>query len=259
MTDGSDPLERLRAANPVHAEQLPDIAESARARALFEEITEMETLHPAGPEIIRPPATAGQRHRRRLVPVVALVGLSLGGAAAYALVTRDASTTHSVACYQAANLEATTAVVTGDGRTAVEVCAEAWNRGVFGPLPAPALQGCVLNSGVAAVFPATAGNDVCVALRLASLSAGAPSPAEKSFLAFKEAVVDRFTSERCVDPDRGAAVVHEELNRAGLATWTVAVGDGVQGEGFSPQRPCAGLAFEQAQRKVVLVPQPASS
>lgn len=261
MTDRSDPLARLRAANPVHAEQLPDVAESARARALFEEITDMETLHPAPAETVRPArsvAVIRRRRRRRLVPLVALASVSVG-AVAYALVTREATTTESVGCYETADLRATTAVVADDGRAPVEVCAEAWNRGVFGPPSAPPLQACVLESGAAGVFPSTAGGDVCASLGLDTLSAGGPTAAHKSFLAFKGAVVDRFASEPCVDPDRATAIVRDELDRAGLATWTVGVGEGIQGEGFSPQRPCAGLAFEQAQQRIVLVPQPASS
>jgi len=259
MTDRSDPLARLRAANPIHVEQLPDVAESARARALFEEITDMETLRPAGLETVRPARGAAirRRRRRRLVPLVALASLSVG-AVAYALVTREATTTQSLGCYQTADLRANTEVVAGDGRAPVEVCAEVWSRGAFGPQPAPPLEACVLESGAAGVFPSTAGGDVCAKLGLATLSAGGPTLADKSFLAFKEAVVDRFASEPCVDPDRGTAIVRDELDRAGLATWTVGAGEGIQGEGFSPQRPCAGLAFEQAQQRIVLVPQPAS-
>lgn len=259
MTDRSDPLERLRAANPVHAEQLPDASESARARAQFEEITAVETLYPAEPDTVHPVPATRRRRRRRLVPFVALASLSLGGAAAYALVTRDATTTHSVACYQNADLRATTAVVASDGRTPVEVCAEAWKQGAFGSVPAPPLQGCVLESGVAGVFPSTTGEDVCAKLGLATLSASPPGAADGNFLAFKDSVVQRFTNESCVDPGRGSAIVREELDRAGLNSWTVVTGEGVEGEGFSAQRPCAGLAFEQTQHQVVLVPQPASS
>jgi len=258
MTGESDPLARLRAANPVHAEHLPHVAESARARALFEEITHMETLLSTETEIHRAIPPIASRRRRMLV-FLALATLPLGGAAAYALVTRTATTTHSVACYQAADLQASTAVVAGDGREPVDVCTEAWNRGVFGVSPAPALQACVLKSGVAAVFPSTPGGDVCARLRLATLSAGRPGPADKSFLSFKNAVIERFANDRCVDPGRGAAVVRQELDRAGLGSWTVGVGEGVHGEGFSAERPCAGLAFDQAKQQVVLVPQPASS
>ncbi len=259
MTDESDPLARLRAANPVHAEHLPQIAESARARTLFEEITDMETLHAAETEIHRAAPTNAGRRRRRLVPLVALAILVLGGGAAYALVTRTATTTHSIACYEAADLQASTAVVAADGRGPVDVCTGAWNRGVFGVSPAPALQACILKSGVAAAFPSTPGVDVCARLRLAALGAGGPRPGDKTFLAFKEAVIERFVNDPCVDPDRGATVVRQELDRAGLGSWTVGVGEGIHGEGFSPLRPCAGLAFDQAKQRVVLVPQPASS
>ncbi len=143
-----------------------------------------------------------------------------------------------------------------DGRAPVEVCADAWRSGAFGERPAPILQACLLPSGVAGVFPAAQGEDVCAKLGLPRLAEPDPNGDDKRFLAFKAAAVERFSSRSCLDRQQATAIVQDELSRAGLQGWTTEIGPGVRGEGFSPDRPCASLAFNQPDRRVVLVPTP---
>lgn len=250
----TDPLERLGAANPVRNDDLPD-AESPGARALFEEITSVQTLSPT-----RPGRTGlSYRPRRLLVPLIAVAMLSVGAAGAFALVTQRATTTVGVACYAAADLRSDTAIVAADGRAPIEVCASAWASGAFGTRPAQTLEACVLPSGVAGVFPAASDQDVCDMLGLAVLTTEASTLEDGRVLAFKVAIVQRFDSERCLDREESSAIVREELDRAGLASWAIIVGPGVNGEGFSSVRPCAGLAIKQAEQRVILVPGPPRS
>ena len=140
-------------------------------------------------------------------------------------------------------------------------------QGILGSVVPLTLRPCVLASGVVGVFPEGAGQDVCLELRLAPLSASSTSapqgpedPAGESdrFLAFRDAVLARFVDQTCVEPAAAAMIVHEELDRANLGGWTVLGGAGQAGVDFSPERPCASLSFLPEQRAVALVPIPSA-
>lgn len=262
MINTSDPLERLRVANPVPADLStvpgPD-------RVLLNRIIATE------PAVARRPAGApAPRRARWLVPALLVTGV-LGGAVAYAVLNDQVTRPHQVACYEAAGVEARTELVRVDERGPLEACAGLWRRGVLGRGgDVPDLAECVLGSGVAAVFPAPPGDDTCRRLLGAGASAEpGPAPAGSTpppvqnqaevnarFLAFRDAVLPQFLQTRCMDPAAGAAIVGRELAAAGLAGWTVRGGDGLAGDGFSPVRPCATLSFEPERREVVLVPAP---
>ncbi len=249
MIPRSDPLERLRAANPFPASAATLVRPDP---VLFRQIV---TGEPLG--TVAAPPRGRRRRARRLVPAVVLTTM-LGGAVAYGLLRDEVSKPHTVACYERADLEANTVVVSVREGGAAAACADMWRRGLLGSGgTVPALAECVLESGVAGVFPTTTGQDVCTTLTLSPVPSTEPPPPSPGqgdvntrFLAFRDAVLPQFLDTPCVEPAAGAAMVRRELDRAGLGDWTV------RSDGFSPARPCATLSFLPESRAVVLVPAP---
>ena len=241
----NDPLERLRAANPVP----PETAKTRPDPVLFRAIV--------SGDLDRVPARRPARWRARiLVPVLAATGL-LGGTVAYALLRDPVPKPQNAGCYESADLEARTLVV-GVGREgALAACAELWREGVLGTGgEVPLLTECVLSTGVVGVFPATPGDDVCGALT-APLStttpgtAASPPPTDvnERFRSFREAVLPQFLEAACLDPRTATEVVRRELDRAGLGEWRIASADD-----FTADRPCATLGFRPESSEIVLVP-----
>ena len=255
MIEMSDPLERLRALNPVPP------AEVARLRpdpVLFDRI------------ISAPPAAVAdpRRRRRRLVPALLVTSLA-GGAVAFGLLRGDVSRPESVACFERADLASATEVPELEAAGPIETCAGLWRRGVLGAgAEVPPLVACVLPSGVAGVFPAVGVSDVCTALNLVPITpappptattAPGPAPApppqpaadlNTRIVNFREAVVGQFLDVPCMAPSTGTDIVRRELERAGLGDWTV------ESSGFSAERPCATLSLRTEERRVILVPAP---
>jgi hypothetical protein len=269
MIDRSDPLQRLRAANPVPIVD-PAAASAPAAVALLSRLLAEEPVAAAPRR--RTPRRRLRARARILIPAVLLSGAA--GAVGYALMNRDVSAPQTVACYQRGDLGARTQVVVGDSRGPVADCSDLWAAGAFGGTAVPPLAACVLPSGAAGVFPADRGADPCAGLGLepvATTAVAPPSPppsvspsslpvttvADENgrFVAFRDAVLPQFLDAPCVDPAAAQAIVRQELDRAGLTNWTVRTGPGV-GAGFSADRPCATLSFETTDRVVVLVPAP---
>ena len=250
MIDTNDPLARLRAANPVPASQ---VALLEPDRALFRQIV-------AG--AVAAPLRAAPRRRRparRLVPALVVASL-LGGAVGYAVLRDEVTKPVSVACFERADLAAATSVARVGDDGPLAACADVWRRGEFGPVAeVPPLAECTLASGVVGVFPVSIGVDTCANLDLpptpSTTSPPAPAPdppAPADFnarvLAFRDATVPQFQNAACVNPQEAADIVRRELQRAGLAGWTVVA------EGFTPERPCATLGIQAEGRRVILVP-----
>jgi hypothetical protein len=267
-----DPLELLRALNPVPAGQLDELVWSPPARALFARIV-ASTPGAHGTGLRLPPpgsrGPVGGRRRRRTARSVAVLATLSVGVAGYALVSDDSPKAVDPACFAGADLAADVAVVKADRGGAVAACADAWAGGAFGAPATPQLRACLLDSGAVGVFP-EAGEDVCLALGLSAApgeqgasprtpqpgaerpSSGDPAEEQQRFLAFRDAVVARFLDQGCLGAERAAAVVRQELDRAGLEGWTV----DAEGGGFTDGRPCASLSFRPEQRLVVLVALP---
>lgn len=251
MTNLTDPLERLRAANPVPTRAVATIAPDP---VLFARIT---TPAPA-------PAPAPRRWRdRRLMPVL-LAGSVLTGAVAATFYFRDHVTKpETVACFEAAAPDAPAQVTGVDRRGPVAACADLWRQGLIGAGgDAPPLVECVLPSGIAGVFPTRAGEDTCARLSLPAPSSTpsttvppppAPTAADVNarILAFRDAVLPQFLDAPCVELAPATTIVRRELDRAGLGDWTVRAG-----EGFSAARPCVTLSLRPEAREVILVPTP---
>ena len=253
MTNLSDPLERLRAVNPV----LPtDPTLTPPDPLLFRRITVEPTGHPLRPRRQR-------RRAKRLVPVLLAASL-LGGAAAYAFLRGEVSKPENVACYQSADLEANTVVVSVGEDGAVVACAELWRRGAFGTAgEVPDLAECVLDSGVAGVFPSTSGQDVCSVLKLPPVVTTTTVPGalpgadpNAGVRAFREAVAGPFLDSPCVEAPAAFSIVRRELDRAGLTDWTIRSAEGLTSDGFTAQRPCVTLSLRPENNEVVLVPTP---
>jgi hypothetical protein len=259
MIHTSDPLDRLRAVNPV----LPaEVALLLPDPVLFDRIT-------SAPPGRRAVPLRRRRRGRRLVPALVVTSM-LGGAVAYALLRGEVTRPETVACFERADLLATTAVPKAGAAGPIEACADVWRRGTFGGVTeVPPLVACVLPTGVAGVFPAAGGADVCTALNLAPVTptpttsppppptapgpAPAPPPAadlNTRILNFRDAALGQFLDAPCVAPATGAEIVHRELDRAGLGDWTVVSG------AFSADRPCATLSLRPEERQVLLVPAP---
>jgi len=260
MIHTSDPLERLRAVNPVPP---GEVALLRPDPLLYDRIIS------ASPAPVPDPLRR-RRRVRRLVPALAVTSL-LGGAVAYGVLREGVSHPETVACFERADLAATTAVVSVGAAGPIEACAGVWRRGAFGGVAeVPPLVACVLPAGVAAVFPAIAGGDVCTALNLVPVSTTSPPPRPTTtgpgtapaptappaadlntrILNFREAVLSQFVDAPCVAPAAGADIVRRELDRASLNDWTVVSG------AFSAERPCATLSLRPDERQVLLVPAP---
>jgi hypothetical protein len=252
MMNVSDPLERLRAANPVPTGvgtlAPPD-------PVLFRRITALE------PTAV--PARSPRRRARRLVPALVVASL-VGGTVAYALLRDDVTKPQQVACFEHADIDADADVVAIDAQGPIAACAELWRRGVFDIVQVPPLTECVLTSGRVGVFPAAPGQDVCAVLGLppvapaptVSSTVPGPTPTQSPgdvnarILAFRDAVSSQFVDSSCVDAAAATTTVRRELDRAGLGDWTI------RSDGFSPERPCATLSLRPDTREVVLVPFP---
>lgn len=251
MMDVRDPLDRLRAANPV---LLLDTTLSPPDPVLFRSITSDA------------PVTTTPRPRRRahrLLPALLATSV-VGGVAAYALLRGEVTVPEKAACYESADLTAATDVATVDERGPAAACADLWRRGVFGAgVEVPTLTECVLDTGIVGVFPASPGQDVCTALNIPPVPTSAPSttsttavpsqpPSDPNarVLVFRDAIAGPFVDSPCVEPAAAAALVRRELNRAGLGDWTVRGGE------FSAERPCATFSLRPENKEVVLVPSP---
>ncbi len=260
--------------NPVRAGQYDDLVLAQPAQALFQRIVAFEPGVAVRTRRGRAPWPVAGRLRRRRGPRVAALGVLVSlsvAVAGYALVATQVSKPQTAACFAAADLRSTTAVVAVEDEGPSAACSRVWDEGYFGAQPRPALRDCVLASGVVGVFPQPAGRDVCLDLGLAAVTSPAASGPGSSarphpvpndsvvdparFLAFRDAVARRL-SEGCIGAGPAEAIVREELARAGLARWSVVVRIGADGTGFSAERPCATLNLLPEVSTVELVPLP---
>jgi hypothetical protein len=247
MSEPVDPFELLRALNPVGPEDVTDAVSSTEARQTLHEI--MATGVPAR----RPPlprARLPRLHRRRyLLAAVPLVGAL--AAAAWAL-TQGPTKQLTIGCYASANLRARTVVVPAGTSSPTASCRRVWGAGTFGNTSTPPLQACVLPSGGIGVFPSARGT-ACQRLKLAPLTETAThtNPARTSPLALKNALVRKFLARTCVNEEQAMAIVRNEIRRLKLTNWHV-----LSSESFTSDRPCASLAFDEEQHRVLLIPVP---
>lgn len=234
MTGGHDAFDALRSANP--------LPEGTRLEPLL--VAAKEVLDRA----IAEPPPPRRWPRRAAVTVVAGMALATAGWTAVSLLDQ-ADRTVTVGCYAAAHPRGQVEVVAHDGRSPVELCAELWQHGAFGPDPAPALQPCVLPSGTVAVVPGKQ-PETCAALGASPLEPPAPG-GEADVMALREALVAAVMSEGCIEVPRAVELVERALAQGRFIGWTVQVTGG-----SGPDRPCATLGFDVPSERVLVVPGP---
>jgi hypothetical protein len=245
MRRAFDPFEILRRLNPVDRETLPDPSRSPEALRLMEAIIRGETKPKAKRTVLPRRPWPNWTHRRRYLVVVA--GLAALGVAAVAwALTRGGGTGLTIGCYQDADLQANTVVVAATGEAPTAICRRQWLEGALGTRTPPPLQACVLPSGAIGVFPNRNG-DTCRRLGLTAAGPQQPSAAVR----LKQALVDRFLTEGCLNQHEATKLVRDELGRLRLSDWSIAVT-----APFSHARPCASLAFDEQHQGVLLVPMP---
>ena len=197
-----------------------------------------------------PPAKRAGAGRVALVAIPSL--LVLLGAVAFTVYVamRPADELSAIGCYEEARLDGDVSIVSADGRSPVEICADVFadkNPNVAnGPLSAS-----VLENGAVGVFPG--GRETCARLALSALAPGYEADAAR-FAGLRDALLATFSGRRCVGEAEATRIVRRELDARGFRDWRIEVGPGIAGEGFSAERPCASLSFEGDEEMVILVP-----
>lgn len=239
-----DAIDRLRRHDPLSGRaETPEMSNEALASRVYGRIDFNDEL-----TVARWPLRRSLRSRRAwiLVPVFILGSLLL--TAAVISRTRHADDPTQVACYSAVDLSSNTVVLPMES-SPIATCNEAWedpaNSALFGGVLTPRLAACVLESGVAAVFPAD-GVDPCQTLGLASWER-ADSNADLG-QRFQANLIER-TKNKCIEPQLFAEIAQEELDRAKMDDWSVAVAPA-----FEPSRICGSLHIEWPEKTVVVVP-----
>jgi hypothetical protein len=245
VSERKDPVDRLRAANPVPKGSEPT-ADSPVAQALFH-------------RIVSEPAVAERAPKRRflfrawiLVPI-AVVGLAAAGYGIYRAVRQPLV----VACYQGPSLSTTREGVAASTTDALANCMGLWRPGgrfnARGTQPVPDLTACVLDDGTVGVFPQPAGTDTCSLLGLAPARPGAGGSDQQAVVDLQNAVADRFIAS-CVDRPEAIAFLRSQLQHFHLEGWRVDAS-----VPFTSGRPCASAAYDLAARTIDLVPIPRPS
>ena len=108
--------------------------------------------------------------RRILVSVVAIAVAGIFAAAAYAgyALTRTVTPVVTIGCYEAASLDANTAVIKAGKASPVALCAQQYASAFPGSQQPAHFAACVLPSGSTGVFPGDAAGDTCKSLGLAA-------------------------------------------------------------------------------------------
>lgn len=236
MNERYDPIELLRAANPVDESQLPG-AESPQAQRLLAHIISQPRM-----------PTRSVTLRRVVAVAVAVAALA---AAAWAIV-QAVSDPLGLSCYQAPSLDSDRVGVAAVGDLDPSTCAPFWengtlvNRDVTPPGQVPPLEACVSPSGGYAVFPSD-DPALCDTLGL-----NPPDPASlpeaDRIRNLTERIAAHFLDHDCQPLPEAEADIRRILDQEGLHDWTIHVGTP------TPDRPCAAGSIDAATHTVLLIP-----
>lgn len=237
--DAPDPIELVRALNPVDESQIEG-HDSPTARHLLGQI------------LAQPRRSSAGSQRRRQVLVWALVA-ALVTAFAWTLL-RPITDPLGFACYAAPDLNADRVAIAADEALEPTACAPLWanrtltNSGIVAPGGVPYLRACISPGGGLAVFP-TADDRICDRLGLPEPDP-ASIPAADSVRGLAESLSRRINATSCLSIDTAGTMVRDVLDSSGLADWTVATLP------TTAERPCASVAVDSETRTVRLVPIP---
>lgn len=259
MRHDSSHLDKLlRRANPVREHELPIPAEATGAQQLYQRIT--------GTPYAGRPAPRGVRHRRLIAVLAAVMTTAgVGGVAAYASLNHSVTKHFAVSCYAGPSLDAKDVAVDALAGGPVATCAQAWSEGHVGNGAVPLLAACITPQGIAAVFPAAPGADVCAQLGLPALPPGAETlpanttttgptttlTAEGLPVPIRDAIITNL-QRTCLTAPQAQESITALLTKADIP-WKVAVPTP-----FPPERPCASPGFDEIDQTVVLtgIPRP---
>lgn len=204
------------------------------------------------------PRRLKRRPRRVLVVAVTFAAAGVLAAAAYGayVLTQPATQLASIGCYESDSLDANTAVLSPGIASPVATCAGTYASAFPTAQPPTSFVACVLPSGSVGVFPADNGTETCKSLGLSELAQTHATQQEaQQFTNLQHELAGIFAGNTCLSYDDARTRARAALVDSGLTTWKIQIGEGVNGEGFSSQRPCAGLAYDTSQQTIILVPE----
>lgn len=246
--DSFDPVEWLRAHDPARDWGMPRSPSSVRRDTKAQEILAhiVKSTDPLDGGF----KTRFQKGKRGLLIIIPIAILAALLTAAAYFGSRAADDPSQVACYADAQLSANTVVISSHS-SPLEACALAWADpqfvAVFGEAPIPPLAVCVLDSGVAAVFPRTE-PAICQKLGLPVWEEDSESRAVGQ--KFEDRLAARLAAE-CIEPSAAVQIGIDELNDAGLTEWEV-----ILEVNDNDETMCASLAIDWQESKVFIVPIP---
>jgi hypothetical protein len=197
------------------------------------------------------------RLRRRLplrvaLPLAVLLTGALG-AVGYAALSSPAKLSAGIECHEDGSLHGSAAIVSIDGRSAIDTCASLWAGGKLGAgataPPAP-LHACVDPNGGGPVYVfASADAGICGRVGLSeSPSAGTDLEARR-YGRFSHALLAKLDKVACPTPSQARRIVQESLDAAGLSGWTI-----VDAGGYTAELPCASLALDSEAHVATISP-----
>lgn len=260
-------MDRLRAADPLQGQALPDPVEAVdlREAIVSGRVTSLSAAR-----------------RRRRVWVGAAAAAAVATAAAIAVTTSRVDDPSRVGCYEGPSTQASTAVLTATDDGPVEQCRQLWEAGEMDPAvtrpdQVPPLVACVLEEqdGVVGVFPAESCDDVDTSgapwvpeHTSTAPPASAPSPSgtpseptsepsdglampdyQTDDLQVREALdeINSALLDRCLTVDAAIALAKDTLAAHGIEGWTVGpVLDDMPADacaGFFPDAPDQAVWF----------------
>jgi hypothetical protein len=238
MPDPPDPIDLVRATNPVDEADLPD-NNSSEGRRLLAHILSQP----------RQTSTADRRWRQKVILVAAATLLVAAGW----VLLRPVSEPLGLACYAAPDLDADRVAVALGTTLEATACAPLWanrtltNPEIVAPGVVPELQACVSPSGGLAVFP-TVDAQICEQLGLLPPDP-ASLPEAEAVREMTETLANRIGA-KCLSMDQAAEVVDQVLEDSDLGGWTVSTMP------TTAERRCASVALDAINRTITLVPIP---
>lgn len=236
-----DPIEFLREAARLEKSALPPGPAPAEV---------IQRLHQAESTVDHP--SRPRRHRRRVL-AVGIAGLLAagGGGVAWAVAHRQrAVDVRTIICHQFASVDSSQFNLVADGSDPVQLCTAGWPTNFPEWGPPPPMVACVSVSGLASVFPGSAGAQTCASLGLTPLD-NTLGAADRALLSFQDEVSVAALQLKCAPPEEIATLARQYLSKFALSDWTVVI------EGrYGADEPCGSLLIDPVAKTVKVEPLP---